>query len=625
MGIRSYAQNFEDVMLWRALSSVENGYFIDIGAQHPIKDSVSKAFSERGWRGIHVEPMPSFAAMLRENRPGDIVIQALISEHRGPATLYAIDGTGLSTGELAIADSHAANQFTYEPIVVPSLSLDELLSLVQDQDIHWLKIDVEGMEKTVLESWAISPQRPWIVVVEAHLPTSQLASHSQWENILIGKGYEHVYSDGLNRFYISSHQDHLIELFTYPPNIFDEFQLAENSDYTVEIRREAEAREEALRRDRDEADCRRIAAEKVNQLQGEAYANEISAQAGHFRAELARVVDANNDRERLSLELITTITQREERRTSDHHAQVAQLSAQISRQATYIDAITTSRSWHFAAPLRRLFREKKLGTPLPQLRLIPPLARQSGADSEQRQWERSQSFLPSASQEPIDMPSNITSLLASSTGDFVQQCYSLLLGRLPDPQEQNSRETALRTGFGRVRMLVDIERSDERAAHLHAQLMQGDDEEFISWAYLRYLGRPVEPEGLAHFLILLQRADRHKVRSDIITSKEARSSATLWSEINRIAVNEKKAAQWWRWRQRLNHRKRIRNIEREALHYYLNIQNNSPFDIDSSARLKEPLTAVQRVDIEAMGEHARTILRRIRALDSSKMQIGDTI
>jgi len=50
----SYAQNFEDVMLWRALGHVSAGRYIDVGAQDPVVDSVSKAFYEHGWRRIHV-------------------------------------------------------------------------------------------------------------------------------------------------------------------------------------------------------------------------------------------------------------------------------------------------------------------------------------------------------------------------------------------------------------------------------------------------------------------------------------------------------------------------------------------------------------------------------------------
>jgi len=49
-----YAQNFEDVMLWRALKHIKNGFYIDIGAWDPVIDSVSNLFYENGWRGINV-------------------------------------------------------------------------------------------------------------------------------------------------------------------------------------------------------------------------------------------------------------------------------------------------------------------------------------------------------------------------------------------------------------------------------------------------------------------------------------------------------------------------------------------------------------------------------------------
>ena len=73
----SYAQNFEDVMLWRALGSVTDGFYIDIGAQSPDVDSVSKMFHEHGWRGIHIDAMASYAEELRRARPGDVVIHAM--------------------------------------------------------------------------------------------------------------------------------------------------------------------------------------------------------------------------------------------------------------------------------------------------------------------------------------------------------------------------------------------------------------------------------------------------------------------------------------------------------------------------------------------------------------------
>ena len=86
MAFRSYAQNFEDLMLYRALGKVERGFYIDIRAQHPEIDSVSKAFFDRGWRGVHVEPVPHYANLLREARPGEQVIEAVVSDRFGHTT-----------------------------------------------------------------------------------------------------------------------------------------------------------------------------------------------------------------------------------------------------------------------------------------------------------------------------------------------------------------------------------------------------------------------------------------------------------------------------------------------------------------------------------------------------------
>jgi len=56
----SYAQNGEDLLLWRMLHDVDLGTFIDVGAFEPETHSVTRAFYERGWSGINVEPVPKY-------------------------------------------------------------------------------------------------------------------------------------------------------------------------------------------------------------------------------------------------------------------------------------------------------------------------------------------------------------------------------------------------------------------------------------------------------------------------------------------------------------------------------------------------------------------------------------
>ena len=40
VGFVTYAQNFEDLMLWRALHGVHDGFYIDVGAADPDENSV---------------------------------------------------------------------------------------------------------------------------------------------------------------------------------------------------------------------------------------------------------------------------------------------------------------------------------------------------------------------------------------------------------------------------------------------------------------------------------------------------------------------------------------------------------------------------------------------------------
>jgi hypothetical protein len=56
----SYAQNQGDVMLYRALGDVKQGFYIDVGAQDPVIDSVTKAFYDGGWHGIDIEPSTEY-------------------------------------------------------------------------------------------------------------------------------------------------------------------------------------------------------------------------------------------------------------------------------------------------------------------------------------------------------------------------------------------------------------------------------------------------------------------------------------------------------------------------------------------------------------------------------------
>lgn len=225
----SYAQNFEDVMLWRALGRIERGFYIDIGAQDPVVDSVSRTFYEQGWRGVHVEPTADYANALRANRPDEEVLQLAIGRDGPLLSMFEIADTGLSTADASVAARHERSGYAARPLVVPCLALETLLDNYRDRAIHWLKIDVEGMEASVLESWGSSPMRPWILVIESTAPGTQVPTHGAWESLVLERQYHFAYFDGLNRFYVHETHADLMSAFATPPNVFDDFALSGTS------------------------------------------------------------------------------------------------------------------------------------------------------------------------------------------------------------------------------------------------------------------------------------------------------------------------------------------------------------------------------------------------------------
>lgn len=222
----SYAQNFEDVILQRALSKIVRGYYIDIGAQEPEVDSVSNHFYSSGWSGINVEPVPLFAEALRKARPRDIVLEKAITVMNGPIELFEIENTGLSTLLGSLNEKYISEGRISNTLIVETLTLDALFETITEEEVHWMKIDVEGSEEFTLRSWQKSEVRPWIVVVEATEPTTQNSSFNAWEGILLDKDYSYVYGDGLNRFYLHKNHSELKDFFAFPPNIFDDFELS---------------------------------------------------------------------------------------------------------------------------------------------------------------------------------------------------------------------------------------------------------------------------------------------------------------------------------------------------------------------------------------------------------------
>jgi FkbM family methyltransferase len=229
----SYSANLEDVILNRVFKDIESGFYVDVGSYKPIDASNTMALYAKGWKGVACDPIYNFEKLWANEwhalRPRDIIVRDLIGDREsGEAEFFMCNYRGLSTGAKNIVEKHrdiSGASVADNGAKVGTTTLTRVLDhCLNGHTLHLVCIDVEGMEEQVLRGLNFAKYKPWVFVIEAIYSADGMPAYGKWEPILHQHGYEAVYDDRVNRFYL--HRDHaeLKEHFAYPPNVLDDYK-----------------------------------------------------------------------------------------------------------------------------------------------------------------------------------------------------------------------------------------------------------------------------------------------------------------------------------------------------------------------------------------------------------------
>lgn len=352
MSFISYAQNAEDVLLWRALKHVPAGFYIDVGANDPEEHSVTKAFYDAGWHGINIEPMPSYHEVFLQARPRDINLAVACGAAEGSITLFDTPAVnGWASTDAATARAHRAEGIDVVEVQVPLRTLAGICAEHAPAQIHFLKIDVEGFEGEVLRGMDFQRWRPWLLVIEATLPNSRETVHQSWEPLVTPHGYQFAYFDGLNRYYVAQEHPELLAALGVQANVFDDY-IGHHLDKAW---RRATASEQAAAQAEG-----RLAELDAELAQARAQLAEARAQTASAQEQYHAVAAALHEAERAS-KVVQDHADAAEISRRETAAWALQLEAQLN--ATY-----ASTSWKLTKPLRLIGRYSRIEAIVPPLR-----------------------------------------------------------------------------------------------------------------------------------------------------------------------------------------------------------------------------------------------------------------
>ena len=167
---KTYSEDGEDAVL-RAFYEGRpdyRGFYVDIGAYHPVHLSNTHWFYQHGWRGINIDATPDSMKAFRRARRRDVNLETGVSDSHGQLEfLFYGETSTLNRFGNAVSDL-PAHEKPGRTINVRTQPLNDLLRthLPEGQHIDFISMDVEGFEMTILQSLDFNVYAPDFFLVE---------------------------------------------------------------------------------------------------------------------------------------------------------------------------------------------------------------------------------------------------------------------------------------------------------------------------------------------------------------------------------------------------------------------------------------------------------------------------
>lgn len=196
----SYSQFGQDAFIMNKFFNIKsNGYFVDIGANHPINCNNTYLFEKRGWTGVAIDPQTMFNELWIKNRQTKLLNYVIGDDDK---EINFVEG-GIENHGLSGVEGFNKLKDKRQNIVKKNQKLLGTILIENNINrIDLLSIDVEGYELTILNNIDFNKIDINVIVIENNIGFTWLPiigkyigselGNNKIRRLLINNGYNQV-------------------------------------------------------------------------------------------------------------------------------------------------------------------------------------------------------------------------------------------------------------------------------------------------------------------------------------------------------------------------------------------------------------------------------------------------
>ena len=156
-----------DILIENIFRNQKNGFYIDVGCQHPIKNNNTYLLHKRGWSGINIDLDKDNIDLFNVSRISDDNINIAASNKINEVDLFFFHKKSpINTIDKKTSQFQKAKISSIKKIKTNTLNNIIKSSKYSNKKIDLLSIDVEGHELPVLEGLDFDKYGPNVIVIE---------------------------------------------------------------------------------------------------------------------------------------------------------------------------------------------------------------------------------------------------------------------------------------------------------------------------------------------------------------------------------------------------------------------------------------------------------------------------